>query len=1046
MTDIAQNSPVTPPLSDADRLLLDQWNTSAAPIPGGSLHEIITAVARRTPQAIAVTCEQGALTYQQLDERADALMTRLLARGVGPGTIVGLCLDRDLALLPTLLATLKTGAAFLPLDPELPADRFVHMVVDSETPLIVTQRHLRERIPECGRALFVPEDDDADPPARATREPVPVPVNAAAYMLYTSGSTGKPKGIVVPHRALANTLSAFARLLDLQPAHSFFALTTTSFDIAYLELFGPLLAGARVELAPARVRHDPLLLGRWIDRTQPTFVQATPSTWRMLLDTGWSSSGSDRTVLVGGEALLPDLARALRTRARRVLNVYGPTETTIWSTAYQLAGDEDVVPIGTPIANTEIYVVGPDGGRVAIGAPGELLLGGESVAIGYWRRPELTAEKFIPDLFSGRPGARLYRTGDLAVIRRDGQLMFQGRIDRQVKIRGHRIELGEIESVFLEHQQVRRCVVTLADADKAHPRLIAYVVPAATGSQDAGLEHASQWQAIWDETYASSTDKNTTIDAVGWNSSYTGQPLPAHEMREWVDCTVERILSLRPKRVLEIGCGTGMLLFGIAPHVEHYHATDVSPVALAGLADKLARPEHRQLAVTLERRSADDLNHVKAESYDLVIANSVLLYFPDFDYLSRFLRGALASLRPGGQLFLGDMLSRPLRSAFFASIILAQPGSQTRPRSELQALLSLRLERDESMLVDPELFLALQPQWPELAEIEVLLKRGSAHNEISGFRHDIIVHKAGGAAGLVGQVPGDAPSWDAGAPGTTLESLARRLEQTQPALVTLRNIPNQRIAAALLAEQALQTGSEEYPLASYDQLLAQATTGIDPEALAKAAEALGYRVALQVCADRRGFDATLARAPGVTTRLPAAWRPAGVRVSRPPASYVHQPRGPSGSASLRRELRDFVATRLPSAMVPAQIVFLDDLPLTPSGKVDLQRLPTPPLGEVQTATRPYEAPRSELEVAIAGLWAEALGIERVGVKDSFLDLGGHSLTATRIVSRLVRTLEVELSIRDLFQDETVENLARRLENKLVEQIAEMSDDDVTAGS
>ncbi|MFL6289704.1 MAG: amino acid adenylation domain-containing protein, partial [Thermoanaerobaculia bacterium] len=425
--------------------LLVEWNETSRDLPAGLVHEWIAAQAARTPEAVAVTFGAESLTYGELDRRANGLAWRLRDQGVGPEVRVGIALERSLEMVVAVLGVLKAGGAYVPLDPSYPAERLAFMKADA------------------GLAVVLESLDFEEAPEAP---PVDLGPDNAAYVIYTSGSTGRPKGVQVPHGALANFLISMAGRPGFGAEDVLLAVTSLSFDIAGLELYLPLMQGGRIVLASREEAADGRRLQELL--AGATVLQATPATWRLLIDSGWQS-GEGLKALCGGEALPPSLASDLLARVGSLWNVYGPTETTVWSTVEEIHGP---VSIGRPIGNTEAYVLDGHGNPVPVGALGELVLGGAGVARGYLGRPDLTAEKFVPNPFSV-PGSRMYRTGDLARWCPEGTLECLGRIDHQVKVRGFRIELGEIEAALGRHPDVTAAVVVVRDE-----RLVAYVVGA----------------------------------------------------------------------------------------------------------------------------------------------------------------------------------------------------------------------------------------------------------------------------------------------------------------------------------------------------------------------------------------------------------------------------------------------------------------------------------------------------------------------------------------------------------------------------------------
>src|SRR5581483_902658 len=425
----------------------------------------------------AVIFGKDEITYKELNARANQLAHYLRARGAGPEVLIGIFVDRSMDMLVALLGVLKSGAAYVPLDPAYPMERIGFILQDAKAPILLTQNHLVPALP-AHSAEVIRLDADWGRIAKESSDDLPrtaLPSNIA-YVLYTSGSTGKPKGVQVEHRNLTNFLESMRNKPGISSGDVLLALTTLSFDIAGLELYLPLVEGATVVLASREQCVDAKQLIGLLSQSGATMMQATPATWRMLIEAGWSGNPGLK-VLCGGEGLPSDLADQVRTRCAELWNMYGPTETTIWSSIYQVTSRlTNTAPIGRPIANTTFYILDAQRQPVPIGAAGELYIGGDGVARGYFNRPELTAEKFVPDPFSSVPAARLYRTGDLARHLPDGNVQFLGRTDFQVKVRGFRIELGEIECAIAQHPLIQQAVVVVREDTPGDKRLVAYMV------------------------------------------------------------------------------------------------------------------------------------------------------------------------------------------------------------------------------------------------------------------------------------------------------------------------------------------------------------------------------------------------------------------------------------------------------------------------------------------------------------------------------------------------------------------------------------------
>jgi len=455
--------------ADESRLQLVVWNATSADYPRHlAIHQLFEQNA--SSDAIAVAFGEQTLTHSELHDRANKLAHYLAHHGAGQGTVTGILLDRSPDMVVAVLAVLKTGSAYLPLDPAFPASRLEFMASDANIAALVTSSALATTITTSAPLILVDRDPidtmPADPLARA------VAPESLAYILYTSGSTGQPKGVEVEHRSVVNLLCAMQSHVQLRPDDSLLAVTTLSFDIAGLELLLPLMTGSRIVLASQAEASDPLALRDLLQKTQPSLMQATPSTWRMLVDASWTGSPALK-ILVGGEKVTRDLADALLDRADAVWNCYGPTETTIWSTISRLERDGQPITIGRPLANTTLFVLDAQRQLLPQGAAGELYIGGDGVARGYLNRPDLNADRFIANPFG--PG-RLYKTGDIVRYQPDGRLEILGRNDAQVKVRGFRIELGDVEEALTSCPQVRAAAAVARPDASGESVLAAYVV------------------------------------------------------------------------------------------------------------------------------------------------------------------------------------------------------------------------------------------------------------------------------------------------------------------------------------------------------------------------------------------------------------------------------------------------------------------------------------------------------------------------------------------------------------------------------------------
>jgi amino acid adenylation domain-containing protein len=473
-----------------------QWmrNASAGSrreLPPATIHGSIEAQAARTPEAVAIECQGERLTYGELNDAVTRLAQRLCAAGVGLETLVGLYVERSCGMVIALLAILKAGGAYVPIDPALPRQRVALMLEDANAPVVLTEKALIAQLPASGaRTVCIDDFSGRNDLSSADESGAPalpqVSTENLAYVIYTSGSTGKPKGVEISHKAVVNLLLAMQCEPGFAASDRMLAVTTLSFDIAALELYLPLISGGCVVIAAKEDPRDPERLSRLMSESRCTVMQATPATWRALVDSGWRGDPALK-VLCGGEALPRDLAQQLLPRSRELWNMYGPTETTIWSTIHRISAQDRAIPIGRPVDNTDVFVLDANHNRLPAGVAGDLYIGGSGLARGYLRRAELTAERFIASPFDS--GARLYRTGDLARWLPNGTLECLGRADNQVKIRGFRVEVEEIESAIAELPGVTGAAVKAWPDGSGGLTLSAYVCGAPGVDLRRALQH-----------------------------------------------------------------------------------------------------------------------------------------------------------------------------------------------------------------------------------------------------------------------------------------------------------------------------------------------------------------------------------------------------------------------------------------------------------------------------------------------------------------------------------------------------------------------------
>ena len=1003
------------PILDEEDRRLNGRAAAVRALPAQTIAALFEAQAERTPDATAVVYGSQNVSYAGLNTRSNRLAHALIARGVGPEDAVGVVADRSADLVVALLGVVKAGAAYLPLDLEYPAARLQQILRDAAPVAVLHADH-----PPTSWSIELPLlriGGDPSEVVSPSHNPRDVERRAAlrgahpAYVIYTSGSTGTPKGVAVPHDALLNHMSWMADQYPLTQDDRVLQKTPLTFDASVWEFFAPLLAGACLVVAPPQAHREPETLVDLAARHQVTVLQVVPSVLSELMQLPEFVRGrSLRRLFCGGEALDRDLAaRFLSASSATLHNLYGPTEACIDATAFDCVDPAGLrsVPIGTAIWNTSLRVLDECLEPVPVGVPGELYIAGAGLARGYVGQEALTAARFVADRH-GAPGSRAYRTGDVVVWRPDGNLTYLGRNDQQVKLRGFRVEMGDIVAGLRRDPQVQDAVVTLHDHG-GDARLLAYVIPHRESFDvDTGrTAHLHAWRELYERQEELPSSGGGDFDLVGWNSSYTQQPLPFEEMRAWVDETVSVLRSFEARRVLEIGCGTGLLLTRLAGACERYIGTDFSHSIVTQLQQSL-RDRADLGGVELRVARAHELSWLADRSVDLVILNSTVQYFPDVSYLLTVLAEAVRVTRDGGHVFVGDVRSLPLLEAFHTSVqVYRAPASLS--CAEVQRRVARALRDEKELVLAPNLFDDLVTGWSRVASARVTPKTGAYDNELSRFRYNVTLHV--GPDRKSAAPPAQWVMWDV--EGRWRAEVSRHLEADPAAAIGVRGILDRRAAGAALAVRALR----DAPRANVERVRRASVeaTGEDVQQILDVARDCGVAVDWRGLGSDAAYDVVFR--PG--------WQTAPPHAALLPEAYEKHGNNPARrlcEVALEQALRERLRQTLPEYMVPSVVTVLSAWPLTPHGKLDRRALPVPAV-ESSTTSRP---PTTDDEKTLCELFATVLGVERVGLDDDFFAMGGHSLMATRLASQVRARLGKSFPIRTLFESPTVATLGPRL--------------------
>ncbi|WP_445252994.1 amino acid adenylation domain-containing protein [Nodularia sp. NIES-3585] len=1026
-----------------------EWNKTQAEYPQNQcIHQLFESEVQRNPDAVAVVYENQQLTYHQLNCRANQLAHYLRSLGVGADVLVGICVERSVEMVVGLLGILKAGGAYVPLDPEYPTERLALIMEDAQISVLLTTQKLADAIPK-HEARVIYYNDLADIALQSEENPTAeVRTDCLAYVIYTSGSTGKPKGVSVTHRGV-NRLVMNTNYVNIESTDVIAQASNYAFDAATFEIWGALLKGARLVGVSKELALSPKNFAALIQSQGISVLFLTTALFNQIAQAVPSAFNPLRYLLFGGEAVDPKWVQEVLKNGgpQRLLHVYGPTENTTFTSWYlveDVPQDATSIPIGRPIANTQVYILDEYLQPLPIGVPGELHIGGAGLARGYLNRSELTQQKFIPNPFDNSnitsEKSKLYKTGDLTRYLPDGNIEYLGRIDNQVKIRGFRIELGEIEAVLSQHPLVQESVVVTRTNTSGDKSLVAYLVP---GSKSQVLpqqfaqwqsEYMSDWQSLYEQAYGQgqtqvSTTDDLTFNISGWNSSYTRQPIPEREMREWVESTVNRIRTLLPQRVLEIGCGTGLLLSRIAKSCQQYWGTDYSIAAIKHVEQVCATVEGLE-DVRLLHQMADNFAGIPQGEFDTVILNSIVQYFPSVEYLLQVLEGAVATIGTQGKIFVGDVRSLPLLEPYYAAVQLSQ-AAESRSIEEWQQQVHQSVAAEEELVIDPKFFIALKQLFPQMTWVEIRPKRGHSQNELTQFRYDVTLHL--GTAVQTRVVPW--LNWQLDQ--LSFKQIHNQLLCEQPQFLGIRAVPNQRVQQALQICQWLEHPPNVETVGQLRELLAQQPgDGINPEQFWQLGEDLGYTVDLSWWGSSHdgSYDVVFCRNSSTPISNPrgaiaegiAFWDTEVATTAKPWNNYTNNPLHGKLVQKLLPQVREFIQQKLPNYMVPQAFVLLNALPLTPNGKVDRRSLPTPDTASRNLSTG-FVSPRTPIEAQLTQIWSEVLGLEPIGVKDNFFEIGGHSLLATQVVSRINSAFAFDLSVQKMFEFPTVAGIAAYME-------------------
>lgn len=968
------------------------------------LHSCFEANALRFPERIAIESGQQKISYHDLNTRANQLAAFIhdSFEIETESKVIILIKDRLLHVI-AVIALMKLGGASVQVDPNWPADRILTIVDDCKSSLIFHDHILNESLTTLNAGYLNLNDKrvkqclptlPSDNPNIETN--VPASPKRLCTILYTSGSTGKPKGVMLEHHSIYN-LAFSPDFVEINEHDRIAFITNTTFDASLFEVWGALLNGATLVCSPTTVLQSIDTYVEFLQSKSISILFCTTSLFHAIAALKPESFHKLRALIFGGEVVNPESVISLFETGlpapRHIINVYGPTENTTISTYLDIKSkpsNKEPLPIGKFLRGVNGLILDVHKNICPPGEVGELYLSGDGLARGYVKTDKSSQNKFF---FDKEAGCQFYRTGDLVRYKEADLLEFIGRIDNQIKLRGFRIELGEIESTLLSHPEISLAAVLPKTKDNITQYLIAYLEFKEESSLDTT---PSYWEAVFNNLYTSGIkdESQNIMDFSGWESSFTQDKIPQTEMEEWRNKTIERICLLEPKHVLEIGCGSGLLMFPLLERCESYQGTDLSESVIHRL--QLMVKGKAKIPVNLVKSSAID--YVRAQkkqdnlNIDTIILNSVITYFPNAEYLTEVLT-ALTQRISKGSIFIGDIRDLRLQSCFYAEI--ARTKNPEASAEEIETFTESHINSETELLLDPRYFLDLQIKIPAITHVELLPKRGIAQHQMNRYRYDAVL--------TIGQTnkPFEEANWHKWEAKFNLEEMLERNKQDNFGIL---GYPNIRIHEEYaLYHNTASAQDDNYQIRTLEELF-------------ELAEQYNYALSVQLnlehadllnfvfSQEERHFNAFYSNTK-TNAKLP---------LTNSPIVPDHHD---------LESIQQYLSLKLPKYMIPSQLIPLEKMPLTSSGKIDREALKSimQPLDKSSTCI-------DSIHYDLIRLWEKAFAYPSIPPKANFYSLGGNSIVAIQLIHLINEIFNLELAIAWIYLHPDIEQQAEAIRN------------------
>ncbi len=1000
-----------------------------------SITHLFEKQVNKTPNAIALQFADESLTYRELNEQSNKLAHFLKQKEVADEMLIGICIERSVEMMVSILGILKAGGAYVPIDPDYPLERIKYMLEDTGVSIIISSKNTKPSLPDIQDVEIISIDESWN---YINNEPadnlsVGITDQNLAYIIYTSGSTGKPKGVMVQHGNVVSLVTG-VDYVSLGEKDVLLCTGSSSFDATTFEYWGMLLNGGRLVLCPENQLLDNELLKKEIEERKVNIMWFTTSWFNQLVEYDISIFEPLKTILVGGEKLSEQHIQKLRQTYPdlEIINGYGPTENTTFSVTYNIKETNIIgaIPIGYPLTNRTAYIVNEYGQINPVGVPGELLLGGAGLARGYLNSPELTVERFIENPFGvedpfgnenpsdNTPALKLYKTGDLCKWLPNGTIAYIKRLDDQVKVRGYRIELGEIETSMNKLAQVNNSCVIFKKEINGTNKLVAYYIPDSAAVKVKEKELYSRLIASWKELYETEyakTEVDETVDPefniIGWNDTFTGSAIPAEQMKEWLQDITEVIMYEKPRNVLEIGTGTGLIYYQLAGKLDKYIGTDFSRSSINQVSDHINKALRNYGNTELQVCAAHEVSLKEEEQVDTIVLNSIIQYFPGEAYMTGVIDKSISLLKGKGRIIIGDVRDNRMLHLFKGRLQVKKLQESVSIK-ELSWAIEQEVLKEEELCFSPDYFFRLKSLYPQISHVEIKWKKGSYINELTLYRFTVILH-----IGFESEVL--KPTWQSWTDIKDKQSIINDLEKGE--LVAIKNVPNPRLWQEKLLSQSMQDKGLRTVGDILNKINKEDEATVEVNHILAAVREKGYSYRLLL--DEDIFKISLVIESQHSYKLIEQTYSANLGSNGVAATNV--PLFTDINLILQKDIKYLLHQTLPDYMVPAELIALAHLPLTNNGKADRQFL-SEREEKNQGNKLTFVAPRNKTEEIVAGIWQDLLGVERVGINDNFFELGGHSLLATRAVSAIRKKLNVEIVIKDIFVYASVAQLVEYL--------------------